>query len=382
MTGTEDTIKDTLLKFLNDGGKFISSSSVISSDLTHDGVDEYIISVEYYVQPEDISSTGNIFILGCTNGRYRNLLTIRTLYEEPPEVIKIIDMNLDGVLEIVFGELSCHYCSSIWVYEWNGYEFQSLIKSGTDFGMRDVATIIGLGKVEIFDTDGNGTLEIRLTTLRSGFGDEVLMGPWRSEIYTYMWDGEYFSLYSLDYSAPEYRFQAVQDGDRESLKRDYKDALIYYNEAITSSSLRSWSKDIQYQIWTQDTAEKMGTQTPTMLPPNQMEYNQLVAYAYYRIMVNYSLQREDQKAIKILNLLKTKYPITNPGYPYTEIAMEYWSEFQNNNDIGKSCTKVIEYASKHPEILSPISGPESSFWNRQYKPADMCPFRGSDGSLL
>jgi hypothetical protein len=74
--------------------------------------------------------------------------------------------------------------------------------------------------------------------------------------------------------------------------------------------------------------------------------------------------------------LQEKFSVGNKGYPYAEMAKEFWVEYGNSQDTRLACQKAVEYADKHREILIPLGGPEYGFWSRSYSPDDICPFTG------
>jgi len=374
----EVLLTEAILTFLNAGGKF-PIASVTLADLTDDGVDEVLLVTK---APSDSWIAGILFILGCDRGAYQVLTTIRTKYEYYPKIFAITDMNLDGVPELVIEQITCHYCTGVWVYEWDGQRFQSLVRHWEIFNNKltyqDSAETTGRGQTEVKDTDGNGTIEVVLRTVPTSHPDAIEYGPWRSEIQTFMWDGQYFSLHSVRYSPPEYRFQAVQDGDRVSLDGDFDAALAFYQSAIFSDTLKSWSTAIGEQIIDQYRASWRGTPTPTPLPPDPIEYDQLAAYARYRIMILHLLEGQPESAQIVYDTLLQKFPLGNAGYPYAEMATLFWSEYQSSQDIGLACSSAVAYAAAHPEILAPLTGPEFSAWNRIYKPSDVCPFDNSN----
>src|SRR6185503_11011308 len=112
----------------------------------------------------------------------------------------------------------------------------------------------------------------------------LFRSPWRDEIIVYLWDGNDFIQQPSEYSSPEYRFQAVQDGDRLTLQHNYKQALDLYQNVIFSNQLKEWSPDMHnYELGILD-SHIHSLPTPTLPAPDTTEYHRLAAYAYYRMV--------------------------------------------------------------------------------------------------
>jgi len=109
-----------------------------------------------------------------------------------------------------------------------------------------------------------------------------------------------------------------------------------------------------------------------------VEYDQLSAYARYRIMIIYLNKGWDGDAKTIYQTLQEKYPKENPGYPYVEMATEFWNEYQLSHDVASACNKAITYATDHKEILEPLGS--HGLWDKNYTPDSICPFQKSDGN--
>jgi len=81
----------------------------------------------------------------------------------------------------------------------------------------------------------------------------------------------------------------------------------------------------------------------------------------------------DSDAKTIYQTLQEKYPEENPGYPYVEMAIEFWNEYQASHDLEAACDKSIMYVSQHAEILDPLGS--HGLWDYSYyDPKIICPF--------
>jgi hypothetical protein len=381
------------LEFLNAGGKpsllrdYLAGTNPefgAEVDLTGDGVPELLIS----------SVAANVLM--CVNGRYEDMLSVVTGDPFPsPRILAIQDMNLDGMPELILkGNVMSAGELIYYIYEWNGTAFQSLIWSNeklspwfhTSVGkamiwygtsISDEEELDGLSDTAtIEDVDGNGTLELILHG-NIPIPKYLYDGPWRKITETYQWNGYYFALSSLDIIPPVYRFQAVEDADRLSLMGKYQQALNLYLEAISSHTLAAWILD---QYHSQFRAEISGTPTPTLIPFNQEEYNNLAAYALYRIMLLHVMQFETDTAETAYNDLIKNYPVGQTGHLYAELAAQFWENYSILHRIGEGCSAAIRFADDHKDdiytYLGNVDGSANTYgyWSHYYTSWDLCPF--------
>jgi hypothetical protein len=293
-------------------------------------------------------------------------------------------MNVNGIPELIINAQSGHTTAehSIGVYEWNGERIESIIRGESYANGKywDVVFMTGATSVKVQDVDGNGTKELVLT---GGIPHKPSTAyefglPWRDETNIYEWNGQQFVLADVEYSPPEYRFQAVQDGDRLTMKGEYDQAIDAYQEAIFSDQLEWWSAERwSYEIrklWAEQ-----GSVLPTPVPDSE-EYWNLAAYARFRLLLIHVLRGETAEAEIIYNTLREKFQPEQPGYIFVEIADILWEEYQASQDMGKACRKVIEYVKLHPEeVLSYLGNGEyaRTYYGEQsleYTPEDICPF--------
>jgi len=379
---SHDSFEKTTVDILNTGGVqgiilTLSKSNLFTitrADLTHDGVPELIIENRYNIP-------GILSVFGCDSGQYKKMLTVNAIYDYTPGVMKVVDMNLNGMPDLALIETTCHYCLGMRIFEWNGQEFQSLARqwyidpSLNEISYSDIAGLDGYTTGEIVDVDGNGTYEIVLKGgAPSGLGDMYLNGPYRSRIITYMWDGNYYSFYRGKYSPPEFRFQAVQDGDSSASFADYDEALAFYQDAIFNDKLKGWSAEERENLIAQADVLYTSSPTPTPLPPHNEDYLPIAAYARYRIMLLHISRGYQKEARVVYDTLQELFPEGNAGHSFAEMGRLFWVEYSNSENMKLACQQAIDYADAHPEILIPLNGPEFSFWSKQYLPADVCPF--------
>jgi hypothetical protein len=251
----------------------------------------------------------------------------------------------------------------------------------------DVARIYsGSGSVQ--DLDGNGFIEMileggiptQMAALANGF-------PFRTETHVFSWNGRFFVHASMEYSPPQYRFQAVQDGDRFSLSGDYDKAVDNYQQAIFSDKLDWWSAERRkYILETQYTYSTGETATPMPPPSDPDEYYNLAAYSRYRIMLLHVVRGWLPEAQIIYNTLLEKFPVGQVGHVYAEMATAFWDEYGRSQDVGMACAEAINFAEAHAsEILVYLGNTNYSkdvdefiYFGDQslfYEPQDICPFK-------
>lgn len=371
----------TIENILNSGGveqlvRRLSSENSTNfryEDLTNDGVRELIIRNwhDYY---------GDLTVFGCKNEKFVNLLTISSDLEQPPGINVIQDLNGNGVKELVVDIVGSHCCTGVMVYEWNGLRFESLVKTwSVDYTSgklesTDMAELEGVAQASVVDIDSNDTFELLLDGGAPSYtgGWTGIDGPWRKEKVIYMWNKENYVWFSQKYYPPNFRFEAIQDGDTETQRGDYDSALKSYQAAIFDDKLKSWTQEVWRDISQNQDPENLRYPDVEKMPFNQNEYDQLSAYARYRIMIIYLKQGWESDAETVYQSLIEIYPQGSSGYPYSELANEFWNEFQISHDLILSCNQAINYATKYPEILEPLGS--HGLFDKFYEPEDICPF--------
>jgi hypothetical protein len=370
---TAPWIENEILDFLNKGGavteviKHINTEypldkRVQASDVTGDGISELLFL--------DFGVITGLHVYTCVNGVYIDYspYTNRDGSYYRVKIVAIRDMNLDGMKELVIQKSGCSgmACNFYQILSWNGRKFIDISPG---------AEITGIENVLVEDFDHDSLVELRLIGGIS-LVDFVYGYPWRKEIRTYKWNGEFFVLQPLEYSAPQFRFQAVQDADRAVLAGWYDKAFEYDQETISAQNLDWWSLE---RFW--DThfllCQTCGPEAAKPAPGeiDLTEYPRLAAYAYYRMIILHTFLGELEAAQVKYATLQEKFPAGNPGHPYVEMATDFWNAYQSSGKIYNACAAAIAYADAHSEILTPLGSDYHGWQSRIYKPADVCPFR-------
>lgn len=366
------------LDYLNQGGSPDKLSPFFEynrlafyiGDLTNDGVPEI-----------GLGSTVRYDVVGCIGDEYKALLHFEFPQPANPKVFLVKDLNLNGNPDVVFfTQAGCgfHACFQTSVLEWWPTGFQFLSKDSSRYES-PYLSMVGPYTLAVEDIDTNGTFELRLTggiPVSVDYGDGL---PWRVQTDTYMWDGEAYSFYRTQYTPPEYRFQAVQDGDEAMRWQEYDKALAFYQQEIFDDKLKAWSlaqRDYEWALW--DARHGSETPVPALTPiPDPAEYPNLAAYARYRIMLLHLQLGHESDAKIVYDTLQQKFSQDQVGHAYAEMAEAFWIKYQETHHLTQSCTAAIEYATSHEDGILGYIGNFYYYGTQSYDytPKDICPLQ-------
>jgi hypothetical protein len=389
-------LEGMILEYLNQGGTFQNLAAAyraggfilnrykpLSIDVTNDGIPE-IIAINPISDPDKF--TPAIYFFGCSQRKY-----LTTWVDEIPgsnaiiEKLTITDLNSDHIPEIIIQRRFFDFekIGSVWIYEWNGVSFQSLLSvpytPSSDLIYRrgsisflnpaytDAIRVDGDYKFDLQDMGQNGMKGLTLTWSGVRYED----GPSRNPKITYSWDGRNFSFYRVEYGNPQYRFQAVQDADDAAQFGEYDKAIALYQDVIFNDKLEWYSWKLQRVFsppWTSLTPIPDNYQDPT-------EYPRLAAYVYYRLVILHTQLGQMEAAATQYATLQQKFPAGSRGHPYAEMAAGFWETYRTTGKIYDACAAAIAYADAHPEILTPLGSDYHGSQSHIYVPADVCPFR-------
>jgi len=359
-------IKD-ILDYLNSGGQLAKLVIELSHTLSHYAIKD-VTNDEI---PDLIVVSGLAFqrvnIFWCQGGQYfvfpKDITEGESLGSDNV-VFELHDLNQNGIPEIL--SIGDGTGLNVNVLEWNGKTFNDLTSSST----KENAWIAGGSRqnLELADLDKDEIVEIILKGLPNWWyypGE-----PLRTQIDVYSWNGRTF-IPSTTFSSPQYRFQAIQDGDRETFNGHYETALNLYKMVINSDKLDWWS---QSKSESNKATVITGTASPDPIP-DLTEYPRLATYAYYRIMLLHLVQGHAPEATTIYNTLQQKFGNDPYGRPYVEMATVFWESYQSTHKMYDGCAAAIDYAVKYPEILTPLGSDYHGAQSHIYVAADVCPFR-------
>lgn len=367
-----------ILNFLNDFGVTSLQKALqqtwnadlrddVIKDLTGDGVPEAIIPV---------TAT---YIFGCQGGEYKKIMELPPDgYSHPPVTMMIEDHNRNGIPELAFLlETLSQGGHTYGVFEWNGQKFSNLIPAApsTHPDSGGIWAEAG-GKIHYEDIDHDSVQELVLNSGIPVWETYTSGLPWRNKTTYYKWNGNNFIPAKSEFTPPEFRFQAVQDGDLATNQEEYDTAFDLYQQAIFSDKLKDYSPQIRknlQEVWMADIAGDKPS--PTSPPTDPTEYPRLAAYAYYRMIVLHIHLGETEDATVKYSTLQEKFPAGNPGHPYVEMASVFWDTYQSSKNMTTACGAAIQYAAEHLNILTVLGSDYHGQQNHIYTPADICPFR-------
>ncbi len=367
-----------ILDYLNTGGstdnirsKYPNPEFIRYEDLTGDGVKELAFAYGIWVD-----------IFKCNNGNYELSKISTTESAQGVKIIDIVDMNSDGLNELItyFDGCMGSRCPSVEVLGWDGQQFKSLIENWSSMIEGCSYMYIAPFQVEIQDIDNNETSEIIFQNVGKPWPDDIDF-PFRKETRICTWNGKGISLLKVQFDKPHYRFQALQDGERELRSGDYRKALDFYQQTINDKSLEWFTQErLYYDFWVYHSSyfPSFKEPTPTASPsmkPDPAEYPRLAAYAYYRIMLIHLVQNHESEATTTYNTLQQKFGNDLYAHPYVEMATAFWKAYQSTHKMYDGCAAAIQYAAEHPEILTPLGSDYHGAQSHTYVPADVCPFR-------
>lgn len=361
------------LEYLNSGGAAAQLPKRYRADyimdLTGDGTAELVFQ------------WGGVTILGCSAGKYVPLLDIPDPVSfEPASIHLIRDANRNGVPELVVQmEAATQGGRTFSAFEWAYGQFQPLLgdSSNAPFQPQSGGNYYQSAVVEprFVDIDADGHLEL---VFHSGIPvwDVYASGlPWRQQDDVFEWDGSRYVPYETRLSPPEYRFQAVQDGDRHTLFRDYEEAITSYQDAIFSDKLKWWTpelKQVLFDSYWQEQATGVPLPTPTI--PDPLEYPYLAAYARFRLMIIYAALGYDNDATTVLNGLVDAFPSPNAGNAFVLAAQAFMDDFVISRDMANACREAVRVASPYQDQILNYLGSARHGWQSQYYRLDYtCP---------
>jgi hypothetical protein len=263
------------------------------------------------------------------------------------------------------------------IYAWDGSRFRNLLVPDLpEYPESGEIFVEAYGNVSSRDLDGDGIREI-VAFMGKPVQDFLMYLPWRDEWEYYRWDGTAYRYFDRHFSAPEYRFQAVQDGDRLSLSGRYAEALASYQQAIFSDELEWWTAARRQYLADVLYHENWGAPAPTSTPvPDLDEHPNLAAYSRYRIMLLHLVRGWEAEARTVYETLQARFPEGTAGHAYAEMAAAFWEEYEIGHTLANACRKAVQFAERYPEKVLPYLGSGiHGLQDESYEPSDVCPFQ-------
>lgn len=325
-----------------------------------------------------------LLLFSCINGVYQEQLGQKELSDQL-EIMGIDDFNKNGIPEIVYKEIGCFFsrCGFLSVIEWDGEKFSSTLKDKGLTGRQVVVDSVSMSEPQdshLEDLDGDGIPELIWTgeVPPDWHGDHWAFYPQRLATHVFKWDGVNYTAQQVEYSAPMYRFQAVQDGDLYAKAGLYDKALQFYQLAIESNNLDWWTEErYNYIVGPHGLgpcAEKSSTCPLPAEDPNERPI--LSAYASFRTVLVHLLMNDSMKAETVYQDILKTYSPESRGYPIVEMTTKFWNEYQTTQGFAKACAQSLTYIKARQDVLSILTG-GANVQGIYYKnkPQEVCPFK-------
>jgi hypothetical protein len=322
-----------------------------AADVTGDTTNEIIVTLvqagtgEVSMYGEYPESSMLVFIVGCVDNQYQmlyqknlaNVINVPEFPQYPPRIIRLEDLNANGVREIVFSSLyfTGKYFDNnlqVQVLEWNGNSFGSLLLP-REAGI----PLTTNADPEFRDVDGNGTIDILLPDRSSRH--ECDEGPWRVVKSIYMWDGQFYRDMWIDPGSPTYRFEAAFDGDYFTGAGLFDKAEASYRRAIHDTNLPAFD----YAEWSEKVYD--GYCRNDFSDPD--EALKIVAYSRLRLLELHVFLGRQEDAKADWEYIRTHYSEGTAGYVYAALAKTFWDTYSANADIGTACAAVREQSDEN-----------------------------------
>ncbi len=318
------------------------SGNVLYEDLTNDGIPEIGIPLNTYI------------IFTCDNGHYVEIINVPAGDFLNP-IYLIQDGNKNGIPEIIFNIFQGAGTGTAYeVREWDGLQFRSLIAKYRSGELQESPGFYiyegGGGCVGFVHAPSGPLMDIQVNP-GIPYGIDYQYGlPYRNLLETYRWDGQYYTLVNSEFGPPEYRFQAVFDGDRFATSGRFEKALEMFDRVITDNTLKGWSNNLSKFLRDKYEMEYRKTPDPGNLIEPQDDPDErpnLAVYARFRRLWIYLSLDKKAEAQKEYEKLLTEFPENKPGRVYVEPARILIEAYNTTPDVQKACLPVRNYMHGH-----------------------------------
>jgi hypothetical protein len=366
------------LPYLNAGGDPAELPHVFAPvvDVTGDGVPELFIQSD------------GLRILSCSEGIYQQMLYLpydRGAFQGP--TLELMgDANSNGIPELIVSLFKLNRGAGAYdVLEWSPQGFRSLVLPPSDLPFKPNYPYLWPGLscdsgVSLRDIDNDGRQELVFCSGLPFWDVCADSPPWRvkRDVYEIDAEGNYVP-FSVTYSPPEFRFEALQDGDRLTLYGDYEGALRMYQEAIFSDKLGWWSTEreeyycqraFQHAPVSKADIDAAKTRSGQVLSPDPSEYPTIAAYARFRIMLLHIVRGWLPEADTVYNTLVSQYPLGSPGSQFAEMATAFMDEYGQSGNTEFACRAAVRSISPQDDATFRYLG----YQYQRYRSDILCPF--------
>jgi hypothetical protein len=327
--GSADALRNELIaaELLGETG-----SVQTTYDLTGEGTAEIIVT---FATPE---GEGVFLALTCENGRYLTRYQSVT-GDNPPEILRVEDMNNDGVTDVLFAvegcsdvDGLCQYRTTIMTWDRTEGRFINLLNTPPD---GDLPPTVG-------DIDNDLVQEV--ITIQEGRGTSDT-GPIRTGSQIYDWNGV---SYVLSVSQPDpvrYVIEVVHEADRAFREERNDDARRLYAFALDNPDLAYWFGGTEQDV--------------------------LSSYIRYRLLILFTFA-ENGDPFTMYEEIRTTFPDFNQAPVYALLAEAFSQRYQVSNNLNVACSDVLDLIEERPIALDLLNryGTRSP----TYTAESLCPF--------
>jgi tetratricopeptide (TPR) repeat protein len=315
------------------------STNLAAVDTTGGGMIDIAVSLVDPRDPVIQQPPGDLLVYLCQGGQYTLVYQHKSgEMQGAAQFHEALDLNADGAAELVIGYPTCgaHTCfETLEILAWNGETFENRLSGdSSDLPYPEVA---------VSDTDGDGRYDLAVTA--SGFGS-VGAGPQRS--LTRLWVYSPASLmWELAGDFPgtaQYRVHVVHDADAYARLGEYERALRFYQQVIDDPTLQEWDTH---------------------------SYEDLVAYARFKIVLVSLIIGQQKLAEAHYQELVGQFPPDSPQYVFVELSVLFRDGFLAGN-APAGCREVRTYITQYPERV--LSFFDYGYGNPAYTAEDICPW--------
>lgn len=148
----------------------------------------------------------------------------------------------------------------------------------------------------------------------------------------------------------DYRIHALHDADDLAAQENYSEALVLYQQVISSTALQDW----------QD-------------PETERAY--LSAYAHLKMAEIYTLLDRTELAQATVADFEQAAFEGSVGEAYLGVLREFQGQWDGEN-LAETCAAVQAYvASRSEQLVAPLGPQQFGYANREFQPGDFCPWR-------
>lgn len=354
---TYEELPEGILIFLNNGGGvnqldaelyesgyLAQPVGILPGDINTDQRTDLAVLVINPYSPL-VPPDGKLMVYVCRDGSYELFepVTNSDLNQNSPILKYFQDLNSDTGDELVVSYSFCGATTCFeapMIYGWRDNRVKDILDSSEMFSSPEIS---------LEGPDPEGFYAIKVT---SGGFSSAGAGPQRSEIISYAYSPETqsWNLFARSNGKSNYRIHRLHDADNLARQEKFPDALLLYQQVISSSGLQDW------------------------VDP-EVEQNTLSAYARFKMIVIYTMTGKEDLANAAIDAFESSTPVDSQEFVYLELA-RIFRMASSTDDWGEACNEVIRYIANHEdEVLKPLGSEQFGYGNPDYTAEDICPWK-------